>query len=67
MTFFFFFLFLQKNYANSTYDKKWNVSDQQVVMKMLPLYGFIQLIDDGLQNSFVSGDVWSMKASSEER
>lgn len=31
-----------------------------------PLYGFVQLIDDGLQHSFVGGDIWPMEASSEE-
>lgn len=32
-----------------------------------PLYGFVQLIDDGLQHRSVGGDVWPMETSSEER
>lgn len=37
------------------------------MIRKVPLYGFVQLIDDGLQHSFVGSDVWSMKAGSEER
>ena len=32
-----------------------------------PLYGFVQLIDDGLKHSFVGGNIWPMETSSEER
>lgn len=31
-----------------------------------PLYGFVQLIDDGLEHRFVSCDVGPMKTSGEE-
>lgn len=31
-----------------------------------PLDGFVQLIDDSLQHSFVGRDVWPMKTGSEE-
>lgn len=39
----------------------------QAVCVSIPLYGFVQLIDDGLKNSLMGGDVGAVEAGSEER
>lgn len=38
-----------------------------VKVRASPLYGFVQLIDDGLKHRFVGGEIWPMETSSEER
>lgn len=35
-------------------------------IRLAPLYGFVQLIDDGLKHSFVGGEIWPMKTGCEE-